>query len=99
MKIFPVLLCLVLLGVSQAQIKIRPISENFFKQHGIETDCRGNTTFGPFSFCGMRCDTLQNPSRDCDRPSQLGCKCKRGFIPLSSNLNPLRCVRLYDCPA
>ncbi|CAL1298903.1 unnamed protein product [Larinioides sclopetarius] len=99
MKIFPVLLCLMLLGVSEAKFEIEPIlSNDFFNQHGIVTDCRGNTTFGSFSWCSMRCDNLKNPSGDCNRPSQLGCKCKKGFIPLSSNHNPLQCVKLFDCP-
>ncbi|XP_055939842.1 uncharacterized protein LOC129969311 [Argiope bruennichi] len=95
MKIFVLLLCLALLGVAQA---LRRSDENFFMQHGIMTNCRGNTTFGSFSWCTMRCDNMMHPFKDCNRPSQLGCVCKRGYIPLDANLKKLRCVKLYDCP-
>ncbi|GIY78172.1 uncharacterized protein CEXT_490191 [Caerostris extrusa] len=94
MKIFILIFGLILLGLTTS---LRPSEESFFKKQGITTDCRGNTTFGSFSVCSPRCDTLYEYQM-CRHPSQLGCKCKRGYVPVDANTNPLRCVKIRDCP-
>ncbi|GFY45089.1 hypothetical protein TNIN_139221 [Trichonephila inaurata madagascariensis] len=61
-------------------------------------ECRGNSTYGSYSLCRVRCDDYDNPPHACPASIIQGCMCNEGYIPVDKNTNPLRCVKPEDCP-
>ncbi|GFY45093.1 hypothetical protein TNIN_139261 [Trichonephila inaurata madagascariensis] len=89
---------ILLLNLPLLVLAITSLEKSFFDAHGIDTNCRGNTTFGSFASCTITCQNLHRIPADCNSLEQLGCRCKPGFIPLNRQFQNLQCIRRKDCP-